>query len=191
MTVERVLECVRSLAPNRVAVSRAGDPALTAAVGEVAATVEVPAVRGRSVWAARPAPFAIVEQPNWWGRLETMPAEPHVLLDHRTGETLAGEDWLRRVRLARRVARTLSVLPGVRLAHGDPEAPWFVALLPVRAADAVARLREDGVAGVVPLLPTRPELPGGVRVHLDADGPGVVAACVASLRNVLDARGVS
>ncbi len=192
MTVERVVESVRTAAPRWVAVSRAADPVLAAAVGDVASTVEIPALRGRTIWAARPAPFAVVEQPNWWGRLETMPAEPYVVLDHRTEATefRPQGEWEERVRFARRVARTLGVLPGVRLAHGDPEAPWFVALLPVLATEVVARLHEDGLVGVAPLRPTRPELPGGVRVHLDADEPGSLAVCVASLRNILESRGV-
>jgi hypothetical protein len=192
--VDRVRTAVDS-APGtspHIAVSRGASPQLREALTQfvqragLAPLVEADAVRGRAVWATAPAGIVVVEQPNWWGRLEELPPGA-IVLDHR------GPDWAQRVRRARRVARSVAQVPGVTAAHGTAEAPWFVVLLPV-AQEAVAEaLVAAGITGALPIDRRHAELPGGLRLappEIDQDvWVRSCVACVGAVAGKLRASG--
>ncbi len=169
---------------TQVAVSRAASPEFRHAVSQIVDVVEAPVVRGRAVWEAVPPATAIVEQPNWWGRLEDVPSGS-IVLDRRSAPDQA-QQWRMRVDLSRHLGRNLNQLSGVQLAHGNPEAPWFVLLLPIPGETAVAALADRNVTGVVAIDRSYAELPGGVRIEPPMTSPGLwQETCVASLAEVI------
>ncbi len=133
----------------------------------LAGVVEVPVVGGRTVWETIAAPtnrLFIVEEPNYFGRFEASPPPPAVVLEisHDLPHGLTGST----VRDARHLAASLTQVPGLRLPHGQPESPWFVASLPSSAESAAQRLTANGFVGCTPLGRDFPEYPGGLRVQV-------------------------
>ena len=143
------------------------------------AAVKVPVVGGLTVWNAFTHPgdaFIVVEQPNFFGRIDTVPtvtadlsirwwqpvgdlAGPVITADRSSGE----------VDTARRLATALRTIPGVKLPHGAPQAPWFVLSLRCGAQNVSRALAERGWLGATPLGDTFPEFPGGL--HLEVAWP--------------------
>lgn len=153
--------------------------------------VVAPVVGGQTVWegsAKSHSRITIVEQPNYFGRRENRPpGGSHV----RTIEWWPGPKGLGPadpaadgphgdLEAARHLATGLRSISGVRLPHGTPDAPWFVASLPVSAAAAAAALHTAGYTGCRALGAQFPEFPGGL--HLQVAWPrrdnGAVLAAV-------------
>lgn len=183
-----------------VVVSRAASPRVKTAVAAVTNVHEAPAVRGRTVWEAAPPGLVCVESPNWWGRHEAEPANrPCFSVDRRSHVVVAGmptvedpPDWAERIELLRRCLRTASQHAGIVPAHGDPEAPWAVLLLPIPAERVAAACVQRGVAGVAALAPRVPELPGGVRIAVPLGaGTEWSAAVVASITHEIERTGAA
>ncbi len=195
--LDRVIERLSAEDSGPVLMSRAADPALREAILASREVREAPVVAGRTVWAAAYGSVVVAESPNWWGRTEEPPPGA-VVLDRRTDESAlvaslpaAPEDWSEQVDEARRFAKSLRQIAGLHLAHGAPEAPWFVVLQPQPARAVVAAM--DGVDGcVATALPEHlAEFPGGIRLTTPRrGGRRAFIACVASFRNAMvEARG--
>ena len=134
---------------------------------------------GRSVWTAlaeRDEFFVVAEQPNFFGRTETIPlegaditiqwwnsgkehAEPMITVDRKSGD----------LDTAKRLATTLRTVPGVKLPHGVPQAPWFILSLRCSPIAVARALADAGWHGGTPLGPAFPEFPGGL--HLEVAWP--------------------
>lgn len=176
--VRRVLADHPGAAPE-IAVSRGVSPWLKGALARLAPVVEADAVRGRAVWATAPAAVVVVEQPNWWGRLESVPAGA-IVFDHR------GDGWDGRVRQVRRLARSVTQIPGVRAAHDAIEAPWFVVLLPVPQERVAEALAAASVPGATAVGRRHAELPGGLRLAPPESDPGLwLRSCVACIAAIV------
>jgi hypothetical protein len=117
----------------------------------------------------------VVEQPNWFGRIEKDPPQdpdaiavvwwadaPHpgyagvVEAHRRVGST----------ETAQNLARRLRQIAGIRLPHDQPETPWFVVSLPGDASAVAADLRIGGFTGCEPTGRRLAEFPGGLRIEV-------------------------
>lgn len=184
----------RASGKERIAVSRASwlrDAAWFAAADAV------PVVAGLTVWDALIDPtdvFVVVEQPNFFGRIESVPHEvtdlairwwdpvgdlpaPAITADRESGD----------VDTAKRLATALRTIPGVKLPHGLPQAPWFVLILPCNAREVSRRLADRGWRDATPLGDSFPEFPGGL--HLEVawprqDNPEIAAVVRAAVEDV-------
>lgn len=180
-------------------VSRAASPELRDLLGDAYDVVVAPVYRGRTLWSAVNG-RACVETPNWWGRAEPVPQDRDaIVIDRRHDRILRGTimgddptDWADRILVLRRCLRTAAQLAGVRPAHGDPEAPWAVLLLPI-AAEAVAEACvRRGLPGVEALAPRVPELPGGLRLEAPSlAGSDWSASVVASIEQATEQSGAT
>jgi hypothetical protein len=184
---------------RHVIVSRAASPELKALLARHS-PVEAPVVAGATVWHAAPPGLAFVETPNWWGLREAAPVtRPYVVLDRRCDEVVNGmpqrpdpAGWSARTELLRRCMRTAGQLAGAGPAHGDPEAPWGVLLLPVAAEAVEAACRARGIHELTALDPRLPELPGGLRLEApEAAGAEWSAAVVASIAHEIERTGAT
>lgn len=142
--------------------------------GEVACTV-VPVVGGQTVWSAGPEAFVpVIEQPNWFGRIEkTSPHDERAITllwwkqaASADTATIAAYRSAGSMAATRNLAGRLRQIPGVGLPHGQPESPWFVVSLPGNASNVAERLRLGGFAGCRPLGMEFPEFPGGMRIEV-------------------------
>ncbi len=139
-----------------VRLSRVSSPQLRAEIAGEHPVIEVPAVAGRTVWEyGRRDVVAVVESPNWVGRVEQPASGLRVVSVERTCDPLA-------VGVATRLSKILVQLPGVSAPWQPVEAPWFTVLLAVDPVP-VAALVPGGHALALP------ELPGGLRVGLPQD----------------------
>jgi hypothetical protein len=180
-------------------VSRAASPELWRACNGIAGVAEAPVLAGRTVWEAIPGGAVVAETPNWWGRIEPIPeGRRHWVLDRRSGEAhlratpcdTEPVGWAERIAALRACVRAAGQVRGVGAAHGDPEAPWAIVLLPVAPEAVAERCGTTGVTGVAALAPRMPELPGGLRIEAGVDaGSEWCAAVVASIRHVLERSG--
>lgn len=141
--------------------------------------IQVPVVGGRTVWTviAEPAEvFAVLEQPNYFGRIENTASYGAGLTIQwwNTGEDL-GEPLLTADRgigdldTAKHLATTLRSVPGVKLPHGVPQAPWLILSLRRNPLLIARALANAGWPGATPLDTTFPEFPGGL--HLEVAWP--------------------
>ena len=141
--------------------------------------IAVPVVGGRTVWRAladRADVFVVAEHPNffgrhdlidgpaadlhirWWGMVGDLP-KPVIKADRACGD----------LDTAQRLATALRTIPGVKLPHGVPQAPWFVLSLRGSAPHVAQVLAEQGWSGATPLHESFPEFPGGL--HLEVAWP--------------------
>ncbi len=176
---------------EHVVVSRAVSPEVRRVVARMAQVREAPVYRGRTVWPAAHDPM-VVETPNYWGRLEPLPRPTvrAIVIDRRTGEVTDPADvrpipprWDERTAALRHCLRSAAQLRGVAPAHGDPEAPWAILLLPI----AAERVAASEVPGLAALAPRVPELPGGLRIEAPAGaGSEWSSVVVASIRTAME-----
>lgn len=153
--------------------------------------VVAPVVGGQTVWEARPetqSRITIVEQPNYFGCREAQPPDGSLVRtiawwpgSEGPGPADPAADGPHGdLEAARHLATGLRSISGVRLPHGPPDAPWFVASLPVSASATAAALRTAGFGGCRALGAQFPEFPGGL--HLQVAWPrrdnGTVLAVV-------------
>ncbi len=82
---------------------------------------------------------------------------------------------------ARRLALLTGQVPGFRLAHGKPRSPVFVAMFPLDPHRVTSALAGSVDISAEPVGARFPDLPGGVRVRVDA------AASEETLREWVDA----
>ncbi len=142
----------------------------------------LPAVRGTTVWAGD-VEGSVVEQPNWDGRRERVPATATVVVQSHAGSLVEtgterilatgervppeaptiGTRRTPEIDAAADLAKRVRQVRGVTLAHRLPEAPWFLVLLPVDPVPVATRLTSLGFAAE-PVA--RPELPGGLRLSV-------------------------
>ncbi len=175
----------RSTTP--VAISEAASPIVRAAVAD-RPVVRCPVVRGKTVWAVASASVAVVESPNWLGTVEAAPEQldsvlitpeqapaptwrPAVTIVRAHGEwrrlrSQLEPDGSRRYRsrtaAARRLAKQLTQAPGLHLAHGAPESPTFVVLVPDVSRPVGRPFGDGGRLDVEPVA--TPGLPGALRI---------------------------
>lgn len=90
------------------------------------------------------------------------PSVPDVDRDRFPGEATAK---------ARRLALLAGQVPGFRLAHGKPRSPVFVAMFPLDPHRVTSALAGTGDISAEPVGAQFPDLPGGVRVRVDAAAP--------------------
>lgn len=69
---------------------------------------------------------------------------------------------------ARRLALLGGQVPGFRLAHGKPRSPVFVAMFPIDPHRVTSALAGSVGVSAAPTGPRFPDLPGGVRIRVDA-----------------------
>lgn len=69
---------------------------------------------------------------------------------------------------ARRLALLGGQVPGFRLAHGKPRSPVFVAMFPLDPHRVTSALAGSVGVSAAPAGPRFPDLPGGVRIRVDA-----------------------
>ncbi len=138
----------------------------------------LPVVAGLTVWDAVTDDnvFLVAEQPNFFGRIERLasrrpdlsirwwdsvgkPPPPVIKADRRTGD----------IDTARRLATALRTIPGVKLPHGSPQAPWFILNLPCRPVAVSRALADSGWPSATPVGDDLPEFPGGL--HLEVAWP--------------------
>lgn len=140
------------------------------------APIRLPVVGGQTVWTATSTPvIPVVEQPNWFGRIEKDPPQhPDAMavvwwagapqpgysnvveVDRPVGSTATAQN----------LARRLRQVAGIKLPHDQPETPWFVVSLPGDASAAAADLRSGGFTGCEPTGPSLAEFPGGLRIEV-------------------------
>jgi hypothetical protein len=77
-------------------------------------------------------------------------------------------DFRARTEAARRLAKSLNQIPGVRLAHGDAESPAFVALLPVAPGPVAAAVSGLASGVTAEALDEMPGLPAALLVTIAA-----------------------
>jgi hypothetical protein len=177
-SVDRAVAEVQRRGWASVVVSRTAGPTLQRALTAVVQVVEAPAVAGRTVWAASADGDGIVaETPNWWGYRDTPEVPTAIVVRHRVEPSA--------VRAARHLAKAVEQLPGLTVPYGPPDAPWFVCVQPQPPARVVARLGPLPDVDIAALGPTRPELPGGLRIALGTGAAVDAGRVVDSLRHVL------
>lgn len=194
-----LLDALLSPRSTPVAISDGASPELQAAVAD-RSTVWCPVVRGTTVWAVAHLDAAVVESPNWLGRVEVVPdalksvlvmPEPTATPTGGPGATIirVGGNWRlegskpqaafsldyrSRTAAARRLAKQLNQVPGVRLAHGEPDSPTFILLVPDVAAVTGWTVVDGGQVVVEPV--TVPGLPGALRITVLAAVDDAVSA---------------
>ena len=153
--------------------------------GLLEGAVAVPVVGGQTVWDAvgnAGGRMIVVEQPNYFGRYEEHPPDGTDVCTVQWWPSqegpppadVAADGPYGDLEGARHLATGLRSIPGVRLPHGSPDAPWFVVSMPV-AADVVAA--ELQAAGPADLAPGCRRDRGGDQIHGAVEvGRGTAAA---------------
>ncbi len=168
-----VHEAWRSSGKDRIAVSRASwlrdAPWFDTAI-------QVPVVTGRSVWPVLERPgeaFIVVEEPNFFGRTERGGYERADLTiewwnagQQAIGPIIKAHRARGRLNDAKRLATALRTVPGVKLPHGVPQAPWFILSLRCSPQLVAQAMADAGWPGATPLGPAFPEFPGGLHLHV-------------------------
>jgi hypothetical protein len=135
--------------------------------------VAIPVVAGQTVWTAGPAECTpVVEQPNWFGRIERTPsndtrAATILWWEHApTGDGVVVEAFREAgtVPAARNLAGQLRQIRGVGLPHGQPDSPWFIVSLPGDSSNVAKRLHAASFVECQSLGIDFPEFPGGLRI---------------------------
>lgn len=138
----------------------------------------LPVVGGRTLWETaprEPGHLLVVEQPNYFGRFERRaPTGENAVTVRRWGK-IEGNPGSVVIELqtdvgsadsAKNLAGRLRQIPGIGLAHGQPESPWFIVNLPGHPERVAAGLANIGCGGCVPLGTRFPEFPGGLRIEV-------------------------
>lgn len=157
------------LGGGRIAISRASWLRKMPALAD---SVPVAVVGGQTIWPATgtSAEHALVEQPNWFGRIERNPTGSLSVITIRwwagagTTADITAHQESGDVGTARNLAGRLRQLPGVTLPHGQPESPWFIVSFPNDAKAIAEQLDAAGFAGCRVTGPGFPEFPGGMRI---------------------------
>ena len=145
--------------------------------GLLEGAVVLPVVGGQTVWDAignTTGRMIIVEQPNYFGRCEKQPPEGPDVCDIQWWPSKGGplpaditaDGPLGDLEGARHLGTGLRSIPGVRLPHGSPDAPWFVVSLPVAAELVATELQAAGFPGCRALGSQFPEFPGGLHLQV-------------------------
>lgn len=141
---------------------------------ELIDSVPAAVVGGQTVWTATgtPVALALVEQPNWFGRIERQPTGSLSVItirwwaDAGAAADISADQHSGDVAAARNLAGRLRQLPGVTLPHGHPESPWFIVSFPGNAKATAAQLEGAGFPGCRVLGSGYPEFPGGMRIEV-------------------------
>ena len=137
----------------------------------------LPVVGGQTIWDTRPQgsnQITVVEDPNYFGRRErdapTGGNTRHISWwpsrDDPVGSSAAADGPFADLETARHLATGLRSIPGVRLPHGQPEAPWFIVSLPCSPPAVVTALQIAGFSGCRETGSTFPEFPGGIHLQV-------------------------
>lgn len=137
---------------------------------------ELPVVAGKTVWTATSDSanvFVVGEQPNFFGRIEITPDDAVDLwirwwegAGDLPGPVVTADSLSGSIDAAKRLATALRTIPGVKLPHGAPQAPWFVLSLQGDAVKVTRALAEAGRPIAVPLGQSFPEFPGGLHLEV-------------------------
>lgn len=194
-SVDEVLD--RLGRPARAHVSRYLDPGLRTGLEEVMQIEEVPGVRGRAI--VQPSVVGdlpvVLGWPNVVGRFDgihpgvactaivddALAAVPPIGcsdVGHVGGSDAIGEATAR----ARRLAKRLNQIPRISSAHGEPETPVFVVLLPVDPQDLTLGPGTSSLHGRFA------ELPGAIRIDAGRIADDDVVPYAAVLEGELSAR---
>ncbi len=168
-----VLRHWREMGKGTIAISRATWLRNALAPSEL---VTIPVVAGQTVWReGAPAAVAVIEQPNWLGRIERQPIDTAAAITvlwwteataFAPGPTIDACLPVGAVNVARNLAGQLRQIRGLALPHNQPESPWFVVGLPTNASDVAERLTAAGFPGCEPVGLRFPEFPGGLRIEV-------------------------
>jgi hypothetical protein len=181
-SVDEVLD--RLGRPARAYVSRYLDPGLRTGLEEVMQVEEVPGVRGRAI-----------VQPSVVGRFDGI--HPAVACTAIVDDALAADPPIgcsdvgqvgdsgaigQATARARRLAKRLNQIPRISSAHGEPETPVFVVLLPIDPQDLTLGPGTSSLHGRFA------ELPGAIRIDAGRIADDDVVPYAAGLEGELKAR---